>query len=183
MSSFESIRIRRRPTLKKKVCNFMGGVRSPLLANIYLHELDTWAEKKWDLDHYARQKNRAAGRGNYKMVRYADDFVVVSNGTIAEVKAVKEELKDFLSTSLHLELSEEKTKITHINDGIDYLRFNIQRVNPAGKWAVHLRPTEKGTQRIKKKIKDISTRGWTWLDEYIKLTRLNALVRGWSEYY
>jgi RNA-directed DNA polymerase len=63
-------------------------------------------------------KNRTAGRGNYKMVRYADDFVVASNGTIAEVKAVKEELKDFLSTSLHLELSEEKTKITHMNDGI-----------------------------------------------------------------
>ncbi len=117
------------------------------------------------------------------MVRYADDFVVVSNGTIAEVKAVKEELKDFLSTSLHLELSEEKTKITHINDGIDFLGFNIQRVKPEGKWVVHLRPTEKGTQRIKKKIKDLSTRGWTWLDEYIQLTRLNALVRGWSEYY
>jgi len=160
-----------------------GGIISPLLANIYLHELDIWAEKKWDLDQYARMKNRTAGRGNYKMVRYADDFVVVSNGTITEVKAVKEELKDFLSTSLHLELSEEKTKITHINDGIDFLGFNIQRVKPEGKWVVHLRPTEKGTQRIKKKIKDLSTRGWTWLDEYIQLTRLNALVRGWSEYY
>src|SRR5712692_6163649 len=160
-----------------------GGIRSPLLANIYLHELDTWAEKRWDLDQYSRMKNRTARRGNYKMVRYADDFVVVSNGTIAEVKAVKEELKDFLSTSLHLELSEEKTRITHINDGIDFLGFNIQRVNPEGRWVVHLRPTEKGMQRIKKKIKDLSTRGWTWLDEYIQLTRLNALVRGWSEYY
>ena len=85
------------------------------------------------------------------MVRYADDFVVVSNGTLAEVKAVKEELKDFLSTSLHLELSEEKTKITHINDGIDFLGFHIQRVKPEGKWVVHLRPTEKGHERIKKK--------------------------------
>jgi RNA-directed DNA polymerase len=160
-----------------------GGIISPLLANIYLHELDTWAEKKWDLDPYTRQNNRTAGRGNYKMVRYADDFVVVSNGTLAGVKAVKEELKDFLSTSLHLELSEEKTKITHINDGIDFLGFNIQRVKPEGKWVVHLRPTEKGIERIKKKVKDLSTRGWTWLEEYIQLTRLNALVRGWAEYY
>ncbi len=160
-----------------------GGIISPLLANIYLHELDTWAEKKWNLDQYPRAKNRTAGKGNYKMVRYADDFVVVSNSTIAEVRAVKEELKDFLSTSLHLELSEEKTKITHINEGIDFLGFNIQRVNPENRWVVHLRPTEKGMQRIKKKIKDLSTRGWTWLDEYIQLTRLNALVRGWSEYY
>jgi len=124
-----------------------GGIISPLLSNIYLHELDRWAEKKWDLAQYARMKNRAAGRGNYKMVRYADDFVVVSNGTLAEVKAVKEELKDFLSTSLHLELSEEKTKITHINDGIEFLGFSIQRVNPEGRWVVHLRPTEKGQCR------------------------------------
>jgi hypothetical protein len=39
---------------------------------------------------------------------YCDDFVVVSNGTLAEAKAVKEELKDFLGTALHLELSEEQ---------------------------------------------------------------------------
>src|SRR5262249_34552951 len=93
------------------------------------------------------------------------------------------ELKDFLNTSLHLELSEEKTKITHVNDGIDFLGFNIQRVHPEGKWVVHLRPTEKGKQRIKKKIKDLTTRGWTWIDEYMQLDRLNAIVRGWSEYY
>lgn len=160
-----------------------GGIVSPLLANIYLHELDKLAEEKWDLDPYSRAKRRTAGTGNYKLVRYADDFVVVSNGTLAEVKAVKEELKDFLHTSLHLEMSEEKTKITHINDGIDFLGFNIQRVKPEGRWVVHLRPTEKGKQRVKKKIKDLTTRGWTWLDEYIQLTRLNAITRGWAEYY
>jgi RNA-directed DNA polymerase len=158
-------------------------VIAPLLSNIYLHELDRWAEAKWDLPRSHRQKRRAAGTGNYKMVRYCDDFVVVSNGTLAEAKAVKEELKDFLRTALHLELSEEKTTITHINEGIDFLGFHIQRVNPEGKWVVHLRPTEKSTERIKKKVKDLTTRGWTWLDEYIQLTRLNALARGWAEYY
>lgn len=160
-----------------------GAIISPLLSNIYLHELDRWAEAKWDLPRSHRQKRRAAGTGNYKMVRYCDDFVVVSNGTLAEAKAVKEELKDFLRTALHLELSEEKTTITHINEGIDFLGFHIQRVNPEGKWVVHLRPTEKSTERIKKKVKDLTTRGWTWLDEYIQLTRLNALARGWAEYY
>jgi RNA-directed DNA polymerase len=160
-----------------------GGICSPLLANIYLHELDKWAEEKWDLTRSKRQMRRAAKIGNYKMIRYADDFVVVSNGTLAEVRAAKEELKDFLRTSLHLELSEEKTKITHINDGIDFLGFHIQRVKPEGKWVVHLRPTEKGKERIKKKMKDLTKRGWTWLDEYIQLTRLNALARGWAEYY
>lgn len=160
-----------------------GAIIAPLLSNIYLHELDKWAEEKWDLPRSQRQQRRAAGTGNYKMVRYCDDFVVVSNGTLAEAKAVKEELKDFLRTALHLELSEEKTTVTHINEGIDFLGFHIQRVNPEGKWVVHLRPTEQSTERIKKKVKDLTTRGWTWLDEYIQLTRLNALARGWAEYY
>src|SRR5215467_8665880 len=76
---------------------------------ILRHALDRWAEAKWDLPRSHRQKRRAAGTGNYKMVRYCDDFVVVSNGTLAEAKAVKEELKDFLRTALHLELSKEST--------------------------------------------------------------------------
>jgi RNA-directed DNA polymerase len=60
-----------------------GGIISPLLANIYLNELDKWAEKKWhQRTAIERQRIRAAGQGNYVMVRYADDFVVVSNDSI-----------------------------------------------------------------------------------------------------
>jgi RNA-directed DNA polymerase len=88
-----------------------------------------------------------------------------------------------LTQELHLELSEEKTRITHINDGIDFLGFHIQRVKPEGRWVVHLRPTAKSTQRVKKKIKDLTSGNWTWLDEYIRLSSLNAIVRGWAEYY
>ncbi|MFL6547030.1 MAG: reverse transcriptase domain-containing protein, partial [Candidatus Udaeobacter sp.] len=61
----------------------VGGVNSPLLANIYLNEFDKWAEEKWHKRNATeRQKIRAAGGGNYVMVRYADDFVVVSNDSI-----------------------------------------------------------------------------------------------------
>ncbi len=56
-----------------------GGVISPLLANIYLNEFDKWAEEKWKLTSYERAKRRAAGKGNYKMVRYADDEVSSSS--------------------------------------------------------------------------------------------------------
>lgn len=66
------------------------------------------------------------------MVRYADDFVIVGNGPIDEVRRIKEEVKTFLAEELHLELSEEKTKLTHINDGFNFLGFHIQRVNPEG---------------------------------------------------
>ena len=61
-----------------------GGVISPLLANVYLNEFDRWAATQWDPNPNARQGRRKAGLGNRKMMRYADDFVVVSNGTKAE---------------------------------------------------------------------------------------------------
>jgi RNA-directed DNA polymerase len=160
-----------------------GGVISPLLANIYLNELDKWAEERWNLPPYERQKRRYAGKGNYVMVRYADDFVVVSNAPIAEIRIVKEEIRDFLRGELHLNLSESKTKLTHVNEGFDFLGFHIQRVRPEGKWVVHLRPTEKGKKRVKKKIKELTSRNWTWMDEYTRLTTLNAIVKGWCEYY
>ncbi len=160
-----------------------GGIISPLLANVYLHELDVWAEQRWNLPHAERQRRRSHGIGNYRMVRSADDFVVVSNDGIDGVRQAKEDLQRFLADELHLELSDEKTAITHVNDGFTFLGFHIQRVRPEGRWVVHLRPAPQATERVKKRIKDLTSRKWTWLDEYTRLSTLNALVRGWCEDY
>jgi len=160
-----------------------GGVISPLLANIYLNEFDKWFEEKWHLPPNEQRKRRYAGHGNYRLIRYADDFVILSNDRIAGVEQVKAEVKAFLETELHLEMSEEKSKITHVNDGFDFLGFNIHRCEPEGRWVVHLRPTDKAKERVKRKIKDLTARGWTWMDEYTRLTTLNAIVRGWAGYY
>lgn len=157
-----------------------GGVISPLLANVYLNEFDKWGEQRWhNLNPYERSKRRQAGLGNYTMVRYADDFVIVSNGTKAEVEQTKEEVRKFLEEELHLELSAEKTVLTHINDGFDFLGFNIQRRQPEGKWVVHLRPTEKNKARLKKRMKELTSRNWTWMDEHTRLTSLNRIIKGW----
>jgi group II intron reverse transcriptase/maturase len=160
-----------------------GGVISPLLANVYLNEFDKWAEKKWILSPYEQQKRRKADLGNYRLARYADDFVILSNDGIEGVKQAKQEIKDFLENELHLQLSEEKTLITHINDGFNFLGFHVQRCKPEGRWVVHLRPMDKSKERVKGKIKDLTSRSWTWMDEYIRLTTLNVIVKGWSEYY
>ena len=160
-----------------------GGVISPLLANLYLNEFDKWAAAQWDLDQNTRRRRRQAGLGNYRMVRYADDFVVVSNGPIAEVKATKQAIQRFLANELHLTLSEEKTVITHVNDGFDFLGFHIQRKRVNDRWAVHLRPTVKAKERVKRKLKDLTSRNWTWMGEYTRLTTLNAVVQGWAGYY
>src|SRR6516165_4584093 len=93
-----------------------GGIVSPLLANIYLHDLDEYMESNYlNLDQQARIRRRKAGKSNYLYVRYADDFVVLCNGTKAEALEMKEELKVVLD-SMGLTLSEEKTKVTHITD-------------------------------------------------------------------
>lgn len=160
-----------------------GGVISPLLANIYLNEFDRWANAKWNISQYEKAKRRRAGKGNYCLIRYADDFVVMSNDGIAGVQQAKQEIREYLQTELHLEMSEEKALLTHVNDGFDFLGYHIQRAKPEGRWVVHLRPTEKSKERVKKKLKDLTTRGWTWMDEYSRLTTLNAIVKGWSEYY
>jgi hypothetical protein len=160
-----------------------GGVISPLLANVYLNQFDKWAEAKWNLTANEKRNRRYAGKGNYRLIRYADDFVVLSNDGIAGVQQARQEIRDFLKTQLHLELCEEKTLLTHINDGFDFLGFHIQRCKPEGRWVVHLRPAEKSKERVKKKLKDLTSRSWTWMDEYSRLTTLNAIVKGWAEYY
>ena len=158
-----------------------GGVISPLLANVYLNEFDQWATAQWDLDPSARRRRRRAGRGNFKMVRYADDFVVVGNGTKAEVKATKAALQQFLENELHLTLSEEKTVITHVNDGFDFLGFHIQRKHVNGRWAVHLRPTAKAKERVKRKLKALTSRNWTWMGGWAGYYRYTSFVRDIGE--
>ncbi len=160
-----------------------GGVFSPLLANIYLNEFDKWFEEKWHLSPYEQHRRRLAGGGNYRLIRYADDFVILSNDRAAGVEQVKAEVKAFLETELALEMSAEKSMTTHVNEGFDFLEFNIHRCKPEGRWVVHLRPTVKAKERIKRRIKNLTTRGWTWMDEYTRLTTLNAVVKGWAEYY
>ena len=161
-----------------------GGIISPLLANIYLNEFDLWAEQKWhQRTAYERSKLRKAGRGTYLMVRYADDFVIVSNDTINGVRQTKQEVKAFLEDELKLTLSEEKTRITHVNEGFEFLGFHIQRVRPEGRWVVHLRPTQDSFVRIKAKIKQMTARRFILKSEVVELMSLNRVVRGWCEYY
>ena len=161
-----------------------GGIISPLLANIYLHELDKWADNKWhDFTPYERSKIRKAGEGSFMFVRYADDFVVMSNAPMPLVKQAKEQIKAFLADELKLTLSDEKTKITHVNEGFDFLGFNIRRTKYGNRYVTHLRPAEKSIGRIKDKIKCLTDRKHLLQSEVDKMVNLNQIVRGWCNYY
>lgn len=117
------------------------------------------------------------------MVRWADDFVMVTNDSIHGVKRTKQAIKDFLEGKMKLTLSEEKTLITHVNEGFDFLGFHICRVKPEPRWVTHLRPAQKNVKEVKAKLKALTTRNQCLYDEVMKLSQLNQVVRGWCEYY
>ena len=97
-----------------------GGVVSPLLANIYLSVLDRHFAAIWNSDMsppWRRQQRRRKGLPNYRLVRYADDFVVLVHGTRSDADGLRAEIGRLLADKLKMTLSAEKTHVTHIDDG------------------------------------------------------------------
>jgi 5-methylcytosine-specific restriction endonuclease McrA len=161
-----------------------GGIFSPLLANIYLNELDQWWITNYHLTQDKRYKRRLKGLGNYILIRYADDFVVLCNGVKASAIQMKDELQTFLANKLSLTLSSEKTLITHVDDGFDFLGFHVQTYSQQNQQRTLLvRPTSRNTQRLRDKIKEMTTRRTHLDSDALKIHAVNAILRGWSGYY
>jgi RNA-directed DNA polymerase len=78
-----------------------------------------------------RSKRRRRGLPDYRLVRYADDWRLVVSGTLTHAKAMREEIAEVLST-LGLRLSPDKTLITHIDEGLVFLGWRIQRRRKRG---------------------------------------------------
>jgi len=161
-----------------------GGIISPLLANIYLHELDRYMESKYlNLTESQRLRRRKKGIGNILYVRYADDFVVLCNGTKAEAHATKQEIGELLRT-MGLTLSEDKTKVTHATEGFDFLGYTIIRsIGMRGKMIPKVLIPEKAIKRFRLKVREILTPSGTKESIGYTIQRLNWLTRGWCEYY
>lgn len=104
-----------------------GGIVSPLLADIYLHELDKYMERYTELQPKERGQRKRRGLANFLYVRYADDWAALCDGTRAQAEALRQELYQFLKEELKLELSCEKTRITHVAEGFEFLGFLIER--------------------------------------------------------
>jgi len=163
-----------------------GGILSPLLANIYLHQLDQWWWDKFgSLSLLDKRKRRMAMQGNAILVRYADDFLILWNGTHEQALALRDELKQFLWDELHLELSAEKTHVTHVTDGFNFLGFHLQWELPTDGHKPWLRvtPTKENIARFRAKIKAQTKRGTTFVTPEMKFKSLNRVIRGWGNYY
>jgi group II intron reverse transcriptase/maturase len=162
-----------------------GGILSPLLANIYLHEFDRWWwEKYGKLTIYQKTKRRKAGEGNCILTRYADDFLLLWNGTHAGAESLREEARQALWDKLQLELSMEKTHITHVTDGFDFLGFHLQWKLPKDRkpW-LRVTPSPKSVERFKRTVKDLTRRKTFYQSPLEKISGLNRVLRGWNQYY
>src|SRR5438445_596359 len=98
------------------------------------------------------ERRRKQGKGNFLYIRYADDFVVLGNGTKAEAHAMKEELKGILST-MGLMLSGAKTKVSHITEGFTFLGYRVIRsMGRNGKMVTKIEIPEVAIKKFQQKI-------------------------------
>ena len=98
---------------------------SPLIFNVAMSVLDEHLHRPWKpggtmAAHHQRVRRRARGLPNWRACRYADDFVVLVDGTQADAEALREEIARVLAL-LGLRLSAAKTRVVHMSEGFDFL--------------------------------------------------------------
>jgi RNA-directed DNA polymerase len=163
-----------------------GGILSPLLANIALSVLDEYFTAKWVGygPQWKRVKHRRRGGAVMRLVRYADDFVVMVAGTRDDAEALWDEVAAVLAP-MGLRLSAEKTQVVHVDDGFDFLGWHIHRRSwrgRPGKKAVYTYPSKKALASIVDTVRRLTRRALhrTLAD---LLRRLNPALRGWCTYF
>jgi RNA-directed DNA polymerase len=164
-----------------------GGILSPLLANIALSTLDDQFTRQWQEQMGTdgqRRKRRRNGLGNWRLIRYADDFVVMVSGERRHAEALREEAAAALAP-LGLRLAEEKTRVVHIDEGFDFLAFTIRRMRKQGtqKQYVYTVPSRKAIQAIKDKISAKTYRSTRHQSPEALIQSINRALAGWANYF
>jgi RNA-directed DNA polymerase len=161
-----------------------GGILSPLLANIALSALDEHFARQWEPRDWRRKKRVREGTGNWRLVRYADDFVIMVHGSRRRAEALRDEAAAVLAP-LGLRLAGEKTRVVSIDEGFDFLGFTIRRMRKRGTSERHVYtvPSGKSIQAVKDKVAVKtyrSTQGWEFT---ALLQSVNRLLAGWANYF
>ena len=176
-----------------------GGIISPLLANIALSAIEAryarWVEHRTKIQSrrtcsgmaaalQARNRDRKAGRIVFFPVRYADDFVILVSGTKDDAIAEKDALADHLRATTGLELSPEKTKITAMTEGFEFLGFHV-KMQWDSRFGYYPRVEIPKAQAadLRYRIKQLTGRNTTLCSLSQKLREINPILRGWANYY
>jgi RNA-directed DNA polymerase len=165
-----------------------GGILSPLLFNIALaaadeHMTAPWTEGGNMSTQYKRRARRRNGLPNWRYVRYADDFVVLLDGSRQAAEAAREEIASVLAP-LGLRLSGAKTRVVSMSEGFAFLGFRIQwrRKKGTRQWHVCTFIGQRPIRSLKAKIRALTPRTSQQDPGYV-LTRLNQVTHGWANYF
>ena len=175
-----------------------GGLISPILANVYLDIMDEWISKQWESKKtqfsYGRQDTRCRAlrkRTNLTpgyLVRYADDFVIVTD-TRAHAEIWKTRLETFLQSNMKLTLSQKKTLITDVRKKyIKFLGYEFKMVRGKARWG-YIPRTIPDRNRLKRKVDEIAADMKKIPGNYSReqligeINRINSKIRGLIQYY
>jgi RNA-directed DNA polymerase len=157
---------------RMKVIFCVRGVISPTLANLTLDGLES--ELKSKFGQKASTKSRAS---QVNMVRYADDFIITGRSKELLENEVKPLVISFLRER-GLTLSEEKTKVTHINEGFDFLGWNARKYNGT----LLIKPSKKNVKAFLNDIRE-TVKGNKTAKQFHLIKLLNPKIRGWANYH
>jgi RNA-directed DNA polymerase len=164
-----------------------GSILSPLLSNLALSVLDEHIAQHPggpNSTNVERRKRKRHGKANIRLVRYADDWVALVSGTRQHAEDIRTQMATVLAP-MGLRLSEEKTTITHIDDGLDFLGWRIQRHRKRGtlRSYVYTYPSKKALGSITRKVKTLCRQTSTNLPLPDLLARLNPVLAGWCVHF
>lgn len=148
-----------------------GGICSPVIANQALDGLERLLRQ-----HYPRTTKRGQ-QAKVHLCRYADDFIITGSSYELLQEEVKPLVEQFLSQR-GLELSPEKTRITHIEDGFDFLGQNVRKY--AGKLLI--KPARKNVKTFLGKVRQV-VKATKQATAATVIAQLNPMIRGWADYH
>lgn len=156
-----------------------GGIISPLLANIALHGMEEALNIKYIK---VKRGNRYyySNNSKYVVVRYADDFVVLCK-SLEDAKVVYGLLDEYLQER-GLTLAPDKTRITNLYDGFDFLSYNIKCYKSQDRDRVLIRASKDSIKSFMSKAKDIIRNAYPW-NLRRSIERLNYLINGTGNYW
>jgi RNA-directed DNA polymerase len=148
-----------------------GGIISPALANMTLAGLGRALGEKFSVTERLKRNSQVS------LVLYADDFIITGRTKELLADEVKPLVESFLQER-GLELSQTKTRITHIRDGFDFLGQNIRKYQ--GKLLI--KPSTRSVQALVAKVRAV-IKGSLHLSAGLLVQRLNPIIKGWANYH
>ncbi len=162
-----------------------GGVVSPLLANVVLNKLDWFLHSQGQYGDVASERLRQSGRPNVRFVRYADDWCVfITRGSKQFAERLRDQIQTLLYRECGVELSLEKTRITHVRDGFDFLGFHlVLGIGRTGKYVPKIQVPRSAVTRAVQSLNEAMRNRPQQESAACRIIRGSAVVRGWSHYF